>query len=296
MTFVSHLPTFDGTPRQLDRFITSVEEILTFIKDADQTPYGLLTLRAIRNKIIDRANEALELANTALVWDDIKNNLSRLYASKKSEACLLSELQAFSNNMSLGQLFFGISKIKSQLFSILKNSGQTTTVVEAKKVLYNEVCLNAFMSGLRDPLKTLIRLKSPNTIEQAYEQCQTEQALYYNRKFENIPGWRQNYNSTNNNHNNYNNNNYNNGRDNRKHPYSNFNSHRNSDSYNNRSDRRDYSNNNRNYDRQSNKPNPFKIENSQSQVLHNIEEEQQASAPPTGVNFQIPASGTQQAT
>lgn len=28
MAFVEHLPTFDGTPRQLERFITSVEEIL----------------------------------------------------------------------------------------------------------------------------------------------------------------------------------------------------------------------------------------------------------------------------
>lgn len=47
MTFVSHLPPFNGSPRYLDRFITSVEEILMLIKGADQTPYGLLTLRAI---------------------------------------------------------------------------------------------------------------------------------------------------------------------------------------------------------------------------------------------------------
>lgn len=54
MTFVEHLPPFDGSSRYLDRFITSVEEILMLIRGADQTPYGLLTLRAIRNKIIGR--------------------------------------------------------------------------------------------------------------------------------------------------------------------------------------------------------------------------------------------------
>jgi len=157
MAFVEHLPTFDGTPRQLDRFITSVEEILMLIRGADQTPYGLLTLRTIRNKIIDRADEALELANTPLVWDKIKNNLIRLYSSKKSEANLLSELSTFSDNQTLGQLFFGISKVRSQLFSVLKNSEHNNTVIDAKKVVYNEVCLNAFITGLREPLSSYRR-------------------------------------------------------------------------------------------------------------------------------------------
>jgi len=178
MAFVEHLPTFDGTPRYLDRFITSVEEILMLIRGADHTPYGLLTLRTIRNKIVDRADEALELANTPLVWDEIKGNLIRLYSSKKSEASLLSEMSSFSDRQSLGQLFFGLSKIKSQLFSILKNTELNHNIVEAKRTVYNEVCLNAFITGLREPLKTFIRLKAPQTIEQAYEQCQIEQSLY----------------------------------------------------------------------------------------------------------------------
>ncbi|XP_043063174.1 bromodomain-containing protein DDB_G0280777-like [Drosophila yakuba] len=127
---------------------------------------------------IDRPDEALELANTLLVWDEIKNNLIRLYSSKKSEANLLSELSTFSDNQTLGQLFFGISKVRSQLFSILKNSEHNNTVIDAKKVVYNEVCLNAFITGLREPLKTFVRLKSPSTLKQAYKQCQIEQTLY----------------------------------------------------------------------------------------------------------------------
>lgn len=55
------------------------------IRGADQTPYGLLTLRAIRNKIIGRADETVELANTPLIWDEIKSNLTRMYANKKTE-------------------------------------------------------------------------------------------------------------------------------------------------------------------------------------------------------------------
>nr|CAA04049.1 Gag protein [Drosophila melanogaster] len=209
LAFVKELPTFDGTPGQLDKYITSVEEIIMLIRGTDQTPYGLLTLRAIRNKIVGRADEALNLANTKLIWDDIKSNLLRLYSSKKSEATLLGELQSLPDNLTLGQLFFGLSRIRSQLISITSNSGQSATIIEAKKTLYDEVCLNAFISRIREPLKTVIRLKDPKTIETAYELCQGERARYQNRN-----PYPPTQNNTERRTNNYNNNNNNNHRDN----------------------------------------------------------------------------------
>lgn len=53
---------------------------------------------------------------------------------------------------------------------------------ESKKILYNKVCLNAFIKGLREPLKTILRLKDPKSIEQAYEQCKVEQSVSYNKR------------------------------------------------------------------------------------------------------------------
>lgn len=119
------------------------------IRGTDQTPYGLLTLRAIRNTIVGRADDSLNLANTKFIWDYIKSNLLRLYSSKKSEASLLSELQSFMNNLTLGQLFFGLSWIESQLIFTIANNGQLATIIEAKKTLYGEIFLNAFISGIR---------------------------------------------------------------------------------------------------------------------------------------------------
>lgn len=254
------------------------------IRGADQTPYGLLTLRTIRNKIIDRADEALELANTPLVWDEIKSNLIRLYSSEKSEANLLSELSTFSDGQTLGQLFFGISKVRSQLFSILKNSEHNNTVIDAKKVVYNEVCLNAFITGLREPLKTFVRLKSPSTLEQAYEQCQIEQTLYRaqnNRS--NRTEQRSNESDGRNQRNNNDNNNRNgrNDQNDRGRPYSNSNQNRSSNSYN----RAPQSGNN---DNQTSTSNPFRTP---SHSLNNIEENPQSNP-----NFQQPASGSQQGT
>lgn len=260
------------------------------IRGADQTPYGLLTLRTIRNKIIDRADEALELANTPLVWDEIKSNLIRLYSSKKSEANLLSELNTFSDNLTLGQLFFGISKVRSQLFSILKNSEHNNTVVDAKKVVYNEVCLNAFMTGLKEPLKTFVRIKSPSTLEQAYEQCQIEQTLYRaQNKRTNRPEQGPNGSDNKTYRNSYDSN-YRSGRNDRndrRGPYSNSNSNSNS------GQNRPFNSHNRTpqsgtNDNRANTSNPFRAP---SHSLNNIEENPQPDS-----NFQQTASGNQQGT
>jgi len=77
-----------------------------------------------------------------------------------------------------GQLFSTITKIGGQLISSVPGGNHAATVMAAKKQLYNEVALNSFMVTLREPLRTIIRLKNPTTIEQAYEFCQVEQTFY----------------------------------------------------------------------------------------------------------------------
>jgi len=81
-----------------------------------------------------------------------------------------------------GQLFSTITKIGGQLISSVPGGNHAATVMAAKKQLYNEVALNSFMVTLREPLRTIIRLKNPTTIEQAYEFCQVEQTFYYQGK------------------------------------------------------------------------------------------------------------------
>jgi len=49
----------------------------------------------------------------------------------------------------------------------------------SKRALYDGLCLNAFLVGLRDPLRTVIRARNPTTIETAYEWCQAEQSFIY---------------------------------------------------------------------------------------------------------------------
>lgn len=74
LAFIKEIPSFDGNPSKLQDFITNIEEITTLIQDFE-TPYHSLLLRAIRNKVIGRANDVLGLSKTDIKWEDIKSNL-----------------------------------------------------------------------------------------------------------------------------------------------------------------------------------------------------------------------------
>ncbi|EDW52719.1 GM19334 [Drosophila sechellia] len=91
--FVKQLPTFEGAPGTLQKFIVSVEEVIMLIRGTDQTPYGQLLLRILRNKVIGKADEVLNMLDTKLEWDSIRDNLKRMYSCKKSEPILISEIQ-----------------------------------------------------------------------------------------------------------------------------------------------------------------------------------------------------------
>lgn len=82
---IKDLPKFDGNQKLLYEFLNNVEEILLYIRGTDNTPYGQILLRAIRNKIEGQANEVLNMYGTPLIWDDIKTNLILHYSDKRTD-------------------------------------------------------------------------------------------------------------------------------------------------------------------------------------------------------------------
>jgi len=89
LTLVHQLPTYEGPPDNLDRFIDRVDQLLLLASSVDQTTGGQYLLGTIRDKIKGRADEALKVCDVLLSWDDIKTNLKGLYSSKKTEEMLV---------------------------------------------------------------------------------------------------------------------------------------------------------------------------------------------------------------
>lgn len=55
--------------------------------------------------------------------------------------------------------------MRNELITIAKDMDTTGNALATKRTLYDDICLNAFIIGLKDPLRTIIRIRNPDTIE-----------------------------------------------------------------------------------------------------------------------------------
>lgn len=181
---IKDLQTFDGNPKFLPDFLKNVEEILLFIRNTDGTPYGQVLLRAIRNKIIGPANESLNSHLIPLNWDEIKKTLTNLYTDKRDESTLIRELHNIKQyNQTTEQFYNTILDIQSALLSNIRIRESNQTVQNSKKKLYQDMALNVFLTGLREPLGAIIRAMRPEDLCTALNYCQKEQNITFNKSY-----------------------------------------------------------------------------------------------------------------
>lgn len=180
---IRFLPTYDGNFKTLNDFITNVEEVLMMIRGADQTPYGRLLMRTIRNKIEGRANEVLITEGIPLDWDTIRETLRANFTDKRDESSLLQEIHLIKmKDLSLTRLYEQISEVKLALFNVIETKEREQSVVKAKKESYTKLCLDAFITGVRGPLGAFIRALRPRTLTEAYEEAIKERELYFQER------------------------------------------------------------------------------------------------------------------
>ena len=177
---IKDLPTFDGNPRTLYEFINNVEELLAVIAGIDGTTQGKIILMAIRNKIIGKANEILNMYGTPLNWEAIRANLITHYADKRNETSLIRDLHQLRQNSDSVELFYSkVIEILSTINNHVKIHEAEETVIRAKQILYEEMCLNSFLSGLRDPLGATVRAMQPTNLAESFSYCLKEQNTSY---------------------------------------------------------------------------------------------------------------------
>lgn len=182
---IKDVPTFDGNPRLLFDFINNVEEILSLIPQLnDNINYKKVIIRSIRNKIIGQANEALNMYGTAIDWEEIRNNLIVHYSDKRNETTLIRDLHQIRQNQCTVETFYSeIIEVLSAMINHVKMHEKNVTVIEAKLLLYQEMCLNTFLSGLRKPLGSTIRAMRPMKLTDALNFLLTRAKLHLFSKF-----------------------------------------------------------------------------------------------------------------
>lgn len=177
---VKDLPKFDGNPRLLFEFINNVEEILSLTIGIDGTAYSKILLRAIRNKIEGPANEVLNMYGTPLEWEHIRNNLILHYSDKRNETSLIRDLHNLRQHNSTVEKFYSeIIELQATMSNHIQIHETNLNVVKAKSDLFSEMCLETFLTGLREPLGSTIRAMKPESLATAFSYCIKEQNISY---------------------------------------------------------------------------------------------------------------------
>lgn len=177
---VKDLPRFDGNKRTLFDFVENVEEILKVCGDLEEATYKKLLLRSIRNKIVGDANDILNMYGTPLDWDNIKLNLTTHYSDKRNETSLIKDLHGLNQgNDSVEQFYSKIIDIHSTIMNNIKLNEDSLVIIQSKKELYANMCLNCFLSGMKEPLGSIIRAMRPETLAEAFSNCLEEQNMHY---------------------------------------------------------------------------------------------------------------------
>ena len=178
---IKDLPTFNGNPRLLYDFLNNVQEILDIIPNTDNNYLKFIT-RAIRNKIVCEANEVLNMYGTPVIWSEIRRNLILHYSDKRNETSLIRDLHVLKqSNETVENFYSKIIELFSTLTNFINIHETDVNVISAKHTLYQEMCLNTYLTGLKEPLGSTIRAMRPKSLAEAFSFSIQEQNTYYVR-------------------------------------------------------------------------------------------------------------------
>lgn len=178
-----NIPSFDGNPKLLKRFINASENLLKAFQNTT-TPSDSINIclfDTILSKLTGRAAELIVSRTELNSWILIKNALLASFEDQRSIDCLIQDLINLKPQKNESPTDFGmrIQDSRSLLFSKLDNSGDNQTTKLIKIQHYDEFALKTFINGLPYNLQLVTRLKNPDTLEKAMSLVTEEENFIY---------------------------------------------------------------------------------------------------------------------
>lgn len=190
--YLNCVPSFDGNPNDLNRYLATCQSLVDNFYD-NANPYNFQNtylLNSLVGKLTGQAKLIINIQNVT-TWDDLKDTLRRNFADQRDEACLNRDLVMMRQqpNEKPNQFYDRVLHILNLLCSFIDCHETTTTAKALKRHLYNDLALKTFLSGLKEPLGTVIRCMRPTSLMQAMQFVTEESNIHYfqNNIKSNIP-------------------------------------------------------------------------------------------------------------
>jgi hypothetical protein len=169
--YVDTIPTYDGNVNTLEVFINSCDYLFTTFGTLANDVNAYL-LRVVISKLTGRALILIGTKADLNTWDLLKNALRLSFGDQRNLDCLEQDLLTLFSFKNEPPLEFGkrIQIVRSILESKLGSVSVTEMCINTKRVYsnqYNKLALKTFIRGLQPQLQNIIRLRNPDTLEQA---------------------------------------------------------------------------------------------------------------------------------
>lgn len=176
------VPEFDGNPHVLTRFIHLCDKLCaTYLSDNPENELtNLSLLNGILNKITGSAARTINSNGIPESWAGIRSALINNFSDQRDETALYNDLSLATQGNSSPQEFFDHCQgLFSTIMTYVSLHEQIQTTIEAKRILYRKLTLQAFVRGLKEPLGSRIRCMRPDSVEKALQFVQEELNVMY---------------------------------------------------------------------------------------------------------------------
>lgn len=191
--FVDTIPQYSGDQHTLEIFIDSctylIDTYTNFQNPND--PINTFLTRAIIGKLTDRAQRLIGTRTELRTWEEIKNALRLTFGDNRNIDCLVQDLIILKPFKNEPPTQFG-ARIQDAL-SLLISKLNSANLALNEKILhlnnYKQLALKTFIRGLTGRLQDMVRIRNPDSLENAIALVIEEQNFFYaqNRLNFNVP-------------------------------------------------------------------------------------------------------------
>lgn len=167
---IKMIPTFDGNPKQLNHWLTTVEETLNALAPHVSPAQYKMYITAVTNKIHGKAKDIICLANNLDNFEDIKEILKNSLGDRQELSTYKCQLWQFrmTDGMSIAKYYHRSKEIVHNIKTLAKQNQKYKMNWDVINDFIDEDALAAFVAGLKEPYFGYAQAAKPKDTEDAY--------------------------------------------------------------------------------------------------------------------------------
>lgn len=159
------IPEFDGTPEKLSNFLELVEFYSQTLRDAEQVKLFLSFV--LKARLADKVKNKLLLEENSNTYDEFKSILLEKFKGNKTPTKILNELNSLKQKSStVSEFATKVEGLVAEL-NMLQVGNLGASSSKTVKLINDGIGLNAFKSGLNNPMKDVVFAARPETLSDA---------------------------------------------------------------------------------------------------------------------------------